>query len=69
MVVDGELIYGDELPDYLTNPTFHQAVDYMFKHDEVEAFDIRPRNKMAMGGEITAEERNQALKNSPKLNF
>jgi hypothetical protein len=28
-----------------------------------------PQSKMATGGEITAEEREQALKNSPKLNF
>lgn len=53
IVVDGVVLYKDKLPDELLNPTFHQALDYVFNHDEVEAFDIRPRkDKYAKGGGV-----------------
>ena len=56
IVVNGEVLHRDKLPDELLNPTFHQALDYVFKHDEVEAFDIRPKkSKYENGGGVKKE--------------
>ena len=43
IVQDGELKYRDELPSELQNATFHQALNYVFTHDDVEQFAIRPK--------------------------
>ena len=52
IAIDGDVIHGKNLPAELEDATFHQALAYVFKHDEVEAFDIRPKTKMATGGAI-----------------
>lgn len=43
IVQDDELKYGDDLPSELQNATFHQALNYVFKNDDVEKFAIRPK--------------------------
>jgi hypothetical protein len=43
IVQDGELKYRDELPSELQNATFHQALNYVFTHDDVDQFAIRPK--------------------------
>jgi hypothetical protein len=50
IVQNGELKYGKDLPYELENATFHQALNYVFKHDDIEQFSIRPRKKYAKGG-------------------
>jgi hypothetical protein len=50
IVQDGELKYGNDLPEELENATFHQALNYVFTHDDIEQFSIRPRKKYAKGG-------------------
>jgi hypothetical protein len=53
VVVNGDVLRKDNLPNELLNPTFHQALDYVFKHDEVEAFSIRPtKSRYENGGDI-----------------
>ena len=55
IVVNGEVLYKDKLPSELENATFHQALNYVFKHNEIEAFDIRPKQLMANGGNLKNE--------------
>ena len=43
IVQDGELKYGNELPSELQNATFHQALNYVFTHADVDQFAIRPK--------------------------
>jgi hypothetical protein len=43
IVQDDELKYGDDLPSELQDATFHQALNYVFKNDDVEKFAIRPK--------------------------
>jgi hypothetical protein len=52
IVQDGELKYGNDLPNELENATFHQALNYVFTHDDIEQFSIRPRKKFELGGAI-----------------
>ena len=52
IVQNGELKYGRHLPYELENATFHQALNYVFTHDDVEQFNIRPRKKFELGGAI-----------------
>ena len=53
IVVNGDVLYKERLPEELQNATFHQALKYVFNNDEVEAFDIRPKTKeMAKGGKV-----------------
>jgi hypothetical protein len=54
IVKNGEVLYKDDLPYELANPTFHQALNYIWSNaDSIEAFDIRPRSeKYAKGGGI-----------------
>lgn len=56
VVQDGELKYGNDLPYELENATFHQALNYVFTHDDIEQFSIRPRKKYAKGGKISYRE-------------
>jgi hypothetical protein len=53
IVVNGEALYNDNLPEELKSNdgdivthgaelTFHKALNYVFNHDEVQAFSIRP---------------------------
>lgn len=55
IVVDGDALYGKRLPEELRSNdgetvthgaelTFHKALNYVFNHDEVESFNIRPKN-------------------------
>lgn len=54
IVVNGDVLRKDNLPNELLNPTFHQALDYVFKHDEVEAFSIRPtKSRYENGGGVS----------------
>jgi len=54
IVKNGEVLYKDDLPYELANPTFHQALNYIWTNaDSIEAFDIRPRaEKYAKGGGV-----------------
>jgi hypothetical protein len=63
IVVDGEVVYKDSLPSELQNATFHQALKYVFKHDEVEAFSIRPKQMMAKGGRLKAKKKKDYSQN------
>ena len=55
IVKNGDVLYGDRLPEELQNVTFHQALNYVFNDDNVEAFDIRAKNsKYAKGGGINS---------------
>jgi hypothetical protein len=68
IVVDGEVVYKDSLPSELQNATFHQALKYVFKHDEVEAFSIRPKQMMAKGGSLKAKKKKDYSQNrNPEL--
>jgi len=50
IVKDGNLLYKNNLPEELKNATFHQALDYVFKNDDVTDFSIKPKGQYADGG-------------------
>ena len=55
VVDDKKLLEGNKLPEELQGDlTFNKALTYVFNHDEVTAFDIRPKavEKHAKGGEV-----------------
>ena len=44
IVVGGEALHGGSLPEELSNNlTFSKALSYVFNHDDVEEFSIRPK--------------------------
>jgi hypothetical protein len=43
IVQNGELKYGNDLPYEMEKATFHQALQYVFTHDDVDQFAIRPK--------------------------
>ena len=68
IVVNDEVIRNEELPEELQNATFHQALNYVFNHDEIQAFDIRPKsNEYAKGGEADDVEQNFKVGNIVEL--
>jgi hypothetical protein len=48
IVLDGKLIYGDDLMDELRNITFNRALNYVFKNKGISNFDIRPISNSGM---------------------
>jgi hypothetical protein len=73
IVLDGKLIYGDDLMDELRNITFNRALNYVFKNKGISNFDIRPMSNggmmanggfMAEGGEIDANDLSKLKKGS-----
>ena len=55
IVKNGEVLYKENLPYELQNPTFHQALNYIWTNaDSIEEFTIIPRaEKYAKGGEVS----------------
>jgi len=73
IVLDGKLIYGDDLMDELRNITFNRALNYVFKNKGISNFDIRPISNsgmmadggfMAKGGETYMLKEGQAVYNA-----